>query len=128
MCEAIAKDRSGDVSEAVREQNRDLLRSLSELAEREEEAQRLNRELADTNRGVVALYAELENQAVKLREVGQTLEVQVAARTAELAEANERLRAEAMERERMEADLRQSQKMEAVGQRACRKLPAFTAC
>ena len=114
--EAVAKARAGNAGDALREQNRDLLRSLSELAEREEEAQRLNRELAETNRGVVALYAELENQAAQLRDAGVHLEREVAARTAELAEANKRLRAEAVERERMEADLRQSQKMEAVGQ------------
>ncbi len=40
----------------------------------------------------------------------------LAARMQELAEANERLRAEAAERERVEEALRQSQKMEAVGQ------------
>ncbi len=114
--EAVARTRSGKATDALREQNGDLLRSLAELAEREEEAQRLNRELAETNRGVVALYAELENQAAQLREAGATLEQQVAARTAELAEANRRLLAEARDRERMEADLRQSQKMEAVGQ------------
>ncbi|WP_410824844.1 ATP-binding protein [Methylobacterium oryzisoli] len=101
---------------AMREQNRELLSSLAELTEREEEACRLNAELAETNRGVVALYAELEAQAGQLREAGATLENQVAARTAELAEANERLKTEAAERERMGEDLRQSQKMEAVGQ------------
>ncbi|MER2249021.1 ATP-binding protein [Methylorubrum podarium] len=101
---------------ALREQNRELLTSLAELTEREEEARRLNAELAETNRGVVALYAELEAQAGQLREAGATLEDQVAARTAELAQANERLKTEAAERERMSEDLRQSQKMEAVGQ------------
>jgi signal transduction histidine kinase len=101
---------------AMREQNRELLSSLAELTEREEETRRLNDELAETNRGVVALYAELEAQAGQLREVGVSLESQVAARTAELADANERLRGEAAERERMSEDLRQSQKMEAVGQ------------
>ncbi len=101
---------------AMREQNRELLASLAELSEREEETRRLNAELAETNRGVVALYAELETQAGRLREAGASLENQVAARTAELAEANARLEAEATERERMGEDLRQSQKMEAVGQ------------
>lgn len=101
---------------AMREQNRELLASLADLAEREEETRRLNAEMAETNRGVVALYAELEAQAAQLREAGATLESQVAARTAELAQANERLKAEAAERERMGDDLRQSQKMEAVGQ------------
>jgi len=40
----------------------------------------------------------------------------LAARTRELAEANDKLRAEAAERERVEEVLRQAQKMEAVGQ------------
>jgi signal transduction histidine kinase len=101
---------------ALRTQHRELLQSLAALSEREEEAQRLNRELAETNRGVVALYAELEFHAEQLSAAGMTLESQVAARTEELARANERLRAEAAERERVEHDLRQSQKMEAVGQ------------
>ncbi len=44
------------------------------------------------------------------------LEQLIAARTAELVQANRRLQAEARERERAEDALRQSQKMEAVGQ------------
>ena len=84
----------------MREQNRELLASLADLSEREEEARRLNAELAETNRGVVALYAELEAQAGQLREAGATLESQVSERTMELAQANERLTAEAAERER----------------------------
>jgi signal transduction histidine kinase/CheY-like chemotaxis protein len=51
----------------VREQNRDLLRTLEELRQRQNELVRLNRELDDTNRGVVALYAELDEQADHLR-------------------------------------------------------------
>ncbi|MCJ2131700.1 ATP-binding protein [Methylobacterium sp. E-045] len=116
MAEDVARSRAEEPAIALREQNRELLRSLAELAEREDEAQRLNRELAETNRGVVALHAELEAQAALLREAGALLESQVAARTAELAQANARLQAEAVERERMEQDLRQSQKLEAVGQ------------
>ena len=116
LSEAVKRSQSDDPNAAMREQNRELLRSLSELSERQEETQRLNRELDETNRGVVALHAELEAQASQLREAGTTLESQVATRTAELARANERLRGEAAERERMEGELRQSQKMEAVGQ------------
>jgi len=116
LAEDVARARTEEPLVALREQNRELLRSLAALAEREEEAQRLNQELSETNRGVVALHAELEAQAVLLREAGVLLESQVAARTAELAEANARLLAEAVERERMEQDLRQSQKLEAVGQ------------
>ncbi|KQO76340.1 ATP-binding protein [Methylobacterium sp. Leaf88] len=116
LAEDVARARTEEPLVALREQNRELLHSLAELAERQEEAERLNRELAETNRGVVALHAELEDQAERLRQAGASLETQVAARTAELAEANERLVAEAAERERMEHDLRQSQKLEAVGQ------------
>ena len=49
-------------------------------------------------------------------ERAQILEAAVAARTQELSDANARLRAEAHERELAEAQLRQMQKMEAVGQ------------
>jgi signal transduction histidine kinase/CheY-like chemotaxis protein len=45
-----------------------------------------------------------------------SLEVSVASRTLELENANERLRREALERAATEAQLRQAQKMEAVGQ------------
>ena len=50
-------------------QNQDLLRTLSELGEKQEELARVNRELEDTNSGVVALYAELEQNANDLRRV-----------------------------------------------------------
>lgn len=49
------------------------------------------------------------------RSMNETLERLVGERTAELASANERLVAEAAQRERAEEQLRQSQKMEAVG-------------
>jgi anti-sigma regulatory factor (Ser/Thr protein kinase) len=85
LAEAVARARTEEPLVALREQNRELMQSLAELAERQDEAERLNRELAETNRGVVALHAELEAQAAQLREVGTSLESQVAARTAELA-------------------------------------------
>lgn len=51
----------------LRKQNQELLETLEELRARQQEVERLvialertNRELAETNRGVVALYAELE--------------------------------------------------------------------
>ncbi|MCE4226995.1 response regulator [Methylobacterium sp. C25] len=116
LAEDVARARTEEPLVALRDQNRELMQSLAALAERQEEAQRLNQELAETNRGVVALHAELEAQAALLKDAGALLETQVAARTAELAEANARLLAEAAERERMERDLRQAQKLEAVGQ------------
>jgi signal transduction histidine kinase/DNA-binding response OmpR family regulator len=48
-------------------QNRELLKTLQELRSRQEELAMLNRELEDTNRGVVALYAELDERADYLR-------------------------------------------------------------
>ena len=53
--------------EELQEQNRELVRTLSELRERQDDLLHLNRELEDTNRGVVALYAELDEKADHLR-------------------------------------------------------------
>ena len=55
----------------VTEQNRELLVVLHELQLRQEELNRLNRELEDTNRGVVALYAELDERANSLRQANE---------------------------------------------------------
>ena len=51
----------------MQRQNQELLRTLEELTSRQAELGRLNRELEDTNRGVLALYAELEERAEALR-------------------------------------------------------------
>ena len=53
--------------EELQEQNRELVRALAELRERQDELMYLNHELEDTNRGVVALYAELDEKADHLR-------------------------------------------------------------
>ena len=49
--------------EEVQQQNRELLRTLDELRSRQMQLAQLNRELDETNRGVVALYAELNDKA-----------------------------------------------------------------
>jgi signal transduction histidine kinase/DNA-binding response OmpR family regulator len=51
----------------LRRQNQELVRALDALRQRQEDLQRLNQELEDTNRGVVALYAELDERADHLR-------------------------------------------------------------
>lgn len=61
-----------DAAAEIQQQNRDLLRSLEELRMRKEELARLNAELEDTNRGVMALYAELEERAAHLRLADET--------------------------------------------------------
>ena len=48
-------------------QQRDALKA--ELLERLAQIESLNQELAETNRGVVALYAELDDRAAELRDV-----------------------------------------------------------
>jgi signal transduction histidine kinase len=50
----------------IRAQNQELLRALQEGRERQQEIERLNQELAETNRGVLALYAELDEKAADL--------------------------------------------------------------
>jgi signal transduction histidine kinase len=65
----LSGTRSADPVAALQEQERELIESLADLQERQAEANRLNRELEDTNRGVVALYSELEEKADQLRSV-----------------------------------------------------------
>jgi signal transduction histidine kinase len=52
----------------------------------------------------------------ELRQSEQILETKIAQRTAQLSQANEQLRAEALQREKIEEQLHQAQKMEAIGQ------------
>ena len=63
----LAQQRPHSPLEVVQEQNQELLHTLEELRQKQEDLLRLNRELEDTNRGVVALYAELDEQADHLR-------------------------------------------------------------
>lgn len=57
--------------EEIDRQNQELLKTLQELRSRQEELMLLNRELEDTNRGVVALYAELDERADYLRRASE---------------------------------------------------------
>lgn len=60
------------VYEELYGQNRELARALEELQTRETELERVNRELDDTNRGVLALYAELDQRAELLARASET--------------------------------------------------------
>jgi len=55
----------------VQQQNHELMGTLAELKARQDELVQLTRELEDTNRGVVALYAELDEKADHLRRADQ---------------------------------------------------------
>ncbi|HKQ13699.1 MAG TPA: ATP-binding protein [Steroidobacteraceae bacterium] len=72
LVRSVQSQRSADANAEVQQQNRDLLRSLEELRLRQEELTRLNAELEDTNRGVMALYSELDERAAHLRAADET--------------------------------------------------------
>ena len=67
ILEAVARDAAFDPFAALRQQNAELMHTLEDLRRRQEELERLNAEMEDTNRGVVALYAELDERADHLR-------------------------------------------------------------
>lgn len=67
LAERLARERPRGPIEEVQQQNQELLRTLEELSRRQLELERVNHELEDTNRGVVALYAELDERADHLR-------------------------------------------------------------
>ena len=63
----LAAQRPESPFDEVKQQNQELLSALAEARERQEELARVNQELEDTDRGVVALYAELDERANHLR-------------------------------------------------------------
>jgi signal transduction histidine kinase/CheY-like chemotaxis protein len=72
LARSLASGPAVSALDEVQQQNRELIRTLEELRERQEELSSLNNELEDTNRGVVALYAELEERADFLRRADET--------------------------------------------------------
>lgn len=60
---SIERKPSESPYEELQQQNKELMRTLEELRARQAELAQLNRELDETNRGVVALYAELNDKA-----------------------------------------------------------------
>ena len=67
VVDELAQQRAESPLEEIQQQNAELLQALGALNERQEELERLNQELEDTNRGVLALYAELDEKAESLR-------------------------------------------------------------
>jgi signal transduction histidine kinase/ActR/RegA family two-component response regulator len=59
------------LAEEVQVQNRDLLSTLADLGAARGELGQINTELENTNRGVVALYAELDERAEELRRASE---------------------------------------------------------
>ena len=67
VIEELAKRSSQNPFEEIQFQNQELLAIMEDLRSREDELQRLNQELSETNRGVVALYSELDEKAGALQ-------------------------------------------------------------
>ncbi|HEY6910199.1 MAG TPA: ATP-binding protein [Myxococcales bacterium] len=67
IAQELARAQPASFEEEVRQADRELLRAIGELRARNEELEQIRGELEETNRGVVALYAELDQKAESLR-------------------------------------------------------------
>ena len=67
IADQLAREIPQNALHELQHQNQELLTALEEIRSRQAELTKLNRELEDTNRGVVALYAELDEKADHLR-------------------------------------------------------------
>lgn len=72
IAQLLSSHVGADPITALQQQDREIIEGLDDLQERQAEAARLNQELEETNRGVVALYSELEEKAEQLRGVSDT--------------------------------------------------------
>ncbi|MGZ8162873.1 MAG: ATP-binding protein [Methylobacter sp.] len=66
LVEALEQSTKQEPMEEIRLQNQELMQALTELRKRQEDLVRINAELEDTNRGVLALYNELDEKAAQL--------------------------------------------------------------
>jgi signal transduction histidine kinase len=88
----LAHAAPADAAAEVRRQNVELLRVLAALEERQDELARLNSELEETNRGVLALHAELRDRADREAAARASAEAASRARDAVLAVVSHDLR------------------------------------
>lgn len=68
---ALEEHREDDPFELIRQQNVDLMKALDQLKLKQEELNQSNRELEETNRGVVALYRELDDKSQALQRANE---------------------------------------------------------
>ena len=69
--ETLCKSEPESPLQEIRLHNQELLHALEELQRRQDRLEQLNRELEDTNRGVLALYAELDEKVGQLHRANQ---------------------------------------------------------
>lgn len=67
LIDELTRQRPHDPMTEIQQQNQELVQTLAEVRKQQEDLERINHELEDTNRGVVALYAELDEKADHLR-------------------------------------------------------------
>lgn len=71
IASALAAAASSGAYEDVQRQNQELLAAMEEVRAKQAQVERLNTELAETNRGVLALYAELDDRASDLKRASE---------------------------------------------------------
>jgi signal transduction histidine kinase/CheY-like chemotaxis protein len=71
LADRLRLERGTDPLTDLRDQNRELMQSLAEIRRLQDETTKINSELNDTNRGVVALYAELDERAEQHRKASE---------------------------------------------------------
>lgn len=71
VADRIGKISPQDIGSFAQAQNREMIRLLGELRDRERDLSQLNQELKETNRGVMVLYSELEDRALELQQVSE---------------------------------------------------------
>lgn len=69
---AVGATRNAGASEELRLQNHELMNMIEDLEQQRLEIERVNNELEETNRGVVALYAELDDRARDLKRASES--------------------------------------------------------
>jgi signal transduction histidine kinase len=72
IAEVLASTAAANPFEEIQQQNQELVRTLDMVHARNAEVERLNAELQETNRGVLALYSELDDRAHDLRRASET--------------------------------------------------------
>ncbi len=71
IADELARTAAQTPFEEIQRQNQELLRALDEVRTRQAQVERLNAELEATNRGVLALYAELDDRAQDLKRASE---------------------------------------------------------
>ena len=72
ISDALVREEPSSPYQEIQQQNQELLNTLEALRASSAIVERLNQELEETNRGVVALYAELDDRATELKRMSET--------------------------------------------------------